>query len=459
MNQFQELFEKQKNYFNTGQTKTYEWRITQLERIQQMLMENQDVFYEAVGSDFKTASSEYVLEVNAPVGNAEFSKAYLKSWMEPLTAPLPKFLVESGHKAEVYREPYGVSLVIGAFNVPLISLLNPAIGAISAGNTVVLKTHEATAATSALLEKLVARYFEPEVMTVVSGDKTAVIALLKLPFDFIFFTGSPRVGKIVMRAAAEHLTPVILELGGQNPAIVDETANIADAAKKIVWGATAWAGQWCTSPGYAYVHESVAAQFVEEAKKAIVEFYGEDPKNNPDLSRIISSKEVNRISSLLDPAKVVHGGAADPEARYFQPTLVYPVTWSDQIMEEEIFGPVLPIMVYKDLNEVITNVTSRPKPLSAYIFSREQSTIDTVINTLSFGGGAVNQVNVQVFIVTLPYGGVGNSGMGNYYGKYGFDAMTNAKGVLISPADVSIDHLFPPYTMEKVQALNNWSEY
>lgn len=459
MNQFQELFERQKTYFNTGQTKTYEWRITQLELLQRMLMENQNAFCEALGNDFKTALPEQVFEVNAPAGVIEFTKAQLKGWMEPLEAPIPKFLAASGHKGVVYHEPYGVSLIIGPFNGPLISLMNPAIAAISAGNTVILKTNEVTPATSGLLEKLVAQYFEPEIIGVVSGDKNVVTELLKLPFDFIFFTGSPRVGKIVMRAAAEHLTPVILELGGQNPVIVDETANIADAAKKIIWGATAWGGQWCTSPGYVYVHEAVAAQFIEESKKAIVELYGEDPRNNPDYSRIISSKEVNRLLSLIDPEKVVSGGKGDPEARYLEPTLIYPVTWADRIMEEEIFGPVLPIMVYKDLNEVITNVKERPKPLSAFIFSRAQDTIDSLLNTLSFGGGAVNQTNVHIFIVTMPFGGVGNSGMGNYYGKYGFDSMTHAKSVLISPADVGIDHLLPPYTMEKVQALNNWFDY
>jgi len=282
---------------------------------------------------------------------------------------------------------------------------------------------------------------------------------LQLPFDFIFLTGSVNVGKVVMRAAAEHLTPVLLELGGQNPAIVDETANLPDAAKKIVWGATAWGGQWCTSPGYAAIHESVADAFVAECKKAVVDLYGRDPKNNPDYSRIISPAAVKKLASLIDPSKVVSGGKFDEAARYLDPTILYPVSWFDKIMEDEIFGPILPIMRYSDLGKLLEKIKSMPKPLAGYVFSRNQQTIDQVIWSLSFGGGAVNQTNIFLFIESMPYGGVGTSGIGNYYGKYGFDSLTHAKSILVSPPDVAIDHLFPPYTMEKVEALNQWFDY
>jgi aldehyde dehydrogenase (NAD+) len=248
-----------------------------------------------------------------------------------------------------------------------------------------------------------------------------VTNLLKLPFDFIFLTGSVGVGKVVMRAAAEHLTPVLLELGGQNPAIVDETANVPDAAKKIVWGAMAWGGQWCTSPGYAVVHESVAEEFVAECKKAVVELYGPDPKSNSDYSRIISAAAVERFASVIDPKKVVYGGKFDAPARYLDPTILYPVTWSDKIMEDEIFGPLLPILTYADLGTLLAKIKSLPKPLAGYVFSRNQRAIDRVLQSLSFGGGAVNQTNVFLFIESMPYGGVGTSGIGNYYGKYGYD--------------------------------------
>ena len=245
---FSDLFDRQKAYFNTNITKSYEWRIDQLNRLSRMLSENMGVLSEAVGSDFKTALPEKIFEVAAPLGVIEVTKAELRSWMQPVETPLPLFLAKSGHKGIVYREPYGVTLIVGPFNGPLVSLLRPAITALAAGNTCILKVSEAPA-TAALLLTLIPQYFEPEAVAAVSGSREETTELLQLPFDFIFFTGSTRVGKIVMRAAAEHLTPVLLELGGQNPAIVDETANLTDAAKKLVWGATAWGGQWCTSPG------------------------------------------------------------------------------------------------------------------------------------------------------------------------------------------------------------------
>jgi aldehyde dehydrogenase (NAD+) len=227
-----------------------------------------------------------------------------------------------------------------------------------------------------------------------------------------------------MKAAAEHLTPVLLELGGQNPAIVDETANLPDAAKKIVWGAMAWGGQWCTSPGYAAVHESVAETFVTECKKAVVDLYGKDPKNNSDYSRIVSPSAVKRLAALIDPREVVSSGKFDETARYLDPTILYPVSWSDKVMEDEIFGPILPVLTYSDLGKLLAKIKSLPRPLAGYVFSRNHQTIDRVLSSLSFGGGAVNQTNVFLFIETMPYGGVGSSGIGNYYGKSGFDSLT-----------------------------------
>ncbi len=459
MKTHKEIFEKQQEYFQTDITKSYEWRIDQLDRMEKMLNEHKDEFYAAVGKDFKTAFAEQVLEVGAPLVTIEFTKSQLKSWMEPAEAPLPKFLVETGHKGVVYREPYGVTLIIGPYNGPLILLLDPAIAAISAGNPVILKVSNATTETSKLMLKLIPEYFDPKSVAVVDGDREAITDLLKLPFDFIFFTGSANVGKVILRAAAENLTPVILELGGQNPAIVDQTADIADAAKKIVWGATAWGGQWCVSPGYAYVHESVAEEFVLEAKKALLEMYGENPKSNPDYSRMISSKEVKRIASLIDSDKVVIGGTYDADERYIAPTILYPTQWTDKIMDDEIFGPILPVIVYNDLDEAIKLVRKKPKPLAAYIFSKDETTIKHFLGSLSFGGGAVNQTNVHLYIETMPFGGVGNSGMGSYYGHYGYESLTHAKSILHAPADQTIEHLFPPFTMEKVQEIGKWFEY
>ena len=251
--------------------------------------ENEAALQRAIGQDFKTASQEQVFETLACLGEVAFQKSQIKDWMAPTEAPVPRALAATGHRGVVYRDPFGVALIIGPFNGPLLLLLRPAIAALAAGNCCVLKLSNAVKASSALLLELVPKYFEPDAVAAVSGGREETTELLKLPFDFIFFTGSTSTGKVVARAAAENLTPVLLELGGQNPALVDETANIPDAAKKIVWGGMAWGGQWCTSPGYAYVHESVAEAFVEQAKASLIALFGADPKSNPDYSRVISA--------------------------------------------------------------------------------------------------------------------------------------------------------------------------
>jgi aldehyde dehydrogenase (NAD+) len=459
LNPFQNIHDAQKAYFGTGVTRGYEWRVEQLDRMARLLSENEAALQKAVAADFKTASQEFVFETAAPLGETQFQKSQLKAWMEPVEAPLPKFLVETGHKAFVYRDPYGVTLIMGPFNGPLTLLIRPALAALAAGNTCILKLSERLGATSALLMDLIPRYFDPRAVTAVVGEREEVTELLKLPFDFIFFTGSTKVGKIVMKAAAENLTPVLLELGGQNPALVDETADVADAARKIVWGAMAWGGQWCTSPGYAYVQESVADAFVAAAKKAVIDLYGPDPRTNPDYSRVIGAREVSRLAGLIDPAKVAAGERSDPDARYLDPTIVYPVTWDDPIMEDEVFGPILPILTYRTLDEALARIAATPHPLAAFVFSRDQKTIDRFTGELSYGGGAVNQVNIHLFIESMPFGGTGAAGIGHYYGKYGFDMLTHAKSMLIAPPEAAIDHLFPPYTKEKNEALALWFEY
>jgi aldehyde dehydrogenase (NAD+) len=459
MSLFQNIFARQKSLFATGKTRSYGWRIEQLDRMGRLLSENEGALQRAVGQDFKTATQEQIFETFACLGEVAFQKSQLREWMAPVEARLPKALAATGHRGVVYRDPYGVALIVGPFNGPLLLLIRPAITALAAGNCCVLSLSERLEATSALLLNLVPKYFEPDVVTAFAGGREENTELLKLPFDFIFFTGSTRVGKVVARAAAENLTPVLLELGGQNPALVDETANIPDAAKKIVWGKMAWGGQWCTSPGYAYVHESVAETFVREAKAALIGLYGKDPKSNPDYSRIINANEVSRLASLIDSKNVIAGGKCDPESHYLDPTILYPVTWSDRCMDDEIFGPILPILTYRTLDEAFANIAAKSHPLAAFIFSRNQSAIDRFTGELSFGGGAVNQVNIHLFIETMPFGGVGPAGIGHYYGKYGFEQLTHAKSMLISPPDVAIDHLFPPYSAKKNAELKLWFEY
>ena len=459
INTFQTVFERQKRHFVSGATRSYEWRVEQLDRMARLVSENEPALQRAVALDFKTASQEQMFETLACLREVAFQKSQLNDWMAPVEAPVPRALAASGHRGVIYRDPYGVALIIGPFNGPLLLLLRPAITALAAGNCCVLKLSMALTATSSLLLDLVAQYFNPEAVAAVAGHRGEIADLLKLPFDFIFFTGSTSTGKVIARAAAENLTPVLLELGGQNPAVVDETANIPDAARKIVWGAMAWGGQWCTSPGYAYVHESVAEAFVAESKAALLALYGPDPKSNPDYSRIIGARDVSRLAALIDPAKVVMGGESDPEARYLAPTIVYPVTCSDPIMEDAVFGPILPILTYRTLDEAFGRIAAAPHPLAAFIFSRDQHVIDRFTGELSFGGGAVNQVNVHLFVATMTFGGVGAAGMGQYYAKYGFDALTHAKSLLISPPDVAIEHLFPPYSAEKNAELKLWFEY
>src|SRR6201993_216155 len=322
MKSFQDLFDRQKRHLATGVTRSYAWRIEQLDRMARLIGESEGALQRAVRQDFKTASQEQVFETLACLGEVAFQKSQLKDWMAPTEAPVPRALAGTGHRGVVYRDPYGVALIIGPFNGPLLLLLRPAITALAAGNCCVLKLSIAVKATSSLLMDVVPKYFEPEAVAAVAGHREETTELLKLPFDFIFFTGSTSTGKVIARAAAENLTPVLLELGGQNPALVDETANISDAAKKIIWGATAWGGQWCTSPGYAYVHESIAEAFVAEAKAALLELYGKDPKSNSDYSRIINAGAVERLASLIDPAKVIAGGESDPDAHYLDPTLL-----------------------------------------------------------------------------------------------------------------------------------------
>jgi aldehyde dehydrogenase (NAD+) len=456
-NQFQEVFDRQKAYFLSDATKSYEWRIGQLTRMGKMLEENADAFKEALRADFKTASFEPQQEIMVCLGSIAETKEKLREWMKPEPVALPKRLSDTGHSAFIYREPYGVTLIIGPFNAPLVLLMEPLINALSAGNNAIVKPSESVSHVAAAYKTFIPQYFEEEAVAVVTGGKEEVTRLLELPFDFIFFTGSTKVGKIVMKAAAEHLTPVLLELGGQNPVLVDKTANLKEAARKIMWGATAFAGQWCVRPGYIYVEESVADEFIKACKVALHDMYGDDPAKSPDYSRIISQKDVTRLAGLLEDAKVVYGGQYDVDQRYFSPTLVYPAKWGDKIMQEEIFGPLLPILPYKDVHEVISVIKSKPRPLGGYIYSQDQQLIDAFIASIPFGGGCVNQNNLQTFFTGLvPFGGVGTSGLGKYYGKYGFESLTNAKTIIVSPANFSVDDFLPPFTDEKKKDYASW---
>ncbi|WP_034672022.1 aldehyde dehydrogenase family protein [Epilithonimonas caeni] len=444
MNNYQTIFDQQKEFFYTDVSKTYEWRIDQLDRLEKMLTDNQEVFCQALKADFNKPPFEQLFEITVPLGNIKYYRENLKSLMSPEQVAIPRGLEETGNKGIIYKEPYGVTLVIGPFNAPILLLLDPAIAALAAGNPVILKPANTTPTVAALFQELIPKYFEPEAVNIVTGGREEITELLQLPFDFIFFTGSSAVGKVVMRAAAENLTPVILELGGQNPTVVDETANLDIAADRIAWGHMAISGQWCIAPGYVYVHENIAGQFLDKLKAAVAKMYGTDPQQSPDFARMISEHDTERVASYIIPEKVVLGGRYDIKDRYVEPTILYPSTWDDPAMQQEIFGPVFPVLVYNDLKEIVEIIKRKPKSLAAYFFSKDQSNIDYFLNSVSFGGGCINQTNLHCWIDSLPFGGVGYAGMGKYYGKAGFDALSNTKAMLIGNPDLELD-VFPPY--------------
>ncbi|MEI3791263.1 MULTISPECIES: aldehyde dehydrogenase family protein [unclassified Chryseobacterium] len=444
MNKYQSLFDTQKEFFYTDVSKTYQWRMDQLNRLEKMLLENQETFCQALKTDFNKPPFEQLFEITVPLGNIKYYKENLKQLMVPEAVAIPKGLEETGNKGIIYKEPFGVTLVIGPFNAPILLLLDPAIAALAAGNPVILKPANTTPTVAALFQELIPKYFEPEAVNIVTGGREEITALLELPFDFIFFTGSSAVGKVVMRAAAENLTPIVLELGGQNPTVVDETANLDIAVDRIVWGHMAISGQWCIAPGYVYVHESIADEFLDKLKASVVKMYGEDPSLSPDFARMISEHDTERVASYIIPEKVILGGRFDVKSRYVEPTILYPSTWEDPAMQQEIFGPVFPILVYKDLKEIVEIIKRKPKSLAAYFFSKNQQNIDYFLNSVSFGGGCINQTNLHCWIDSLPFGGVGYAGMGKYYGKAGFDALSNTKAMLIGNPDLELD-VFPPY--------------
>ncbi|MCL8537973.1 aldehyde dehydrogenase family protein [Chryseobacterium gallinarum] len=444
MNKYKNIFDTQREFFFTDNTKTYEWRMEQLNRMEKFLTENQESFCRALAEDFGKPPFEQLFEITVPLGVIKYYKENLRKLMAPQPVEIPKGLEDTGNSGMIYKEPYGVTLVIGPFNAPVLLLLDPAIAALAAGNTVILKPANTTPKVAQLFQELIPKYFEPDTVATVTGGRNEITELLQLPFDFIFFTGSSDVGKVVMRAAAENLTPVILELGGQNPTVVDETANIDIAVDRIAWGHNAISGQWCIAPGYVYVHESIADEFIEKLKASIRKMYGEDPQQSPDLARMISERDTERVASYIVPEKVVIGGRYDVGNRYVEPTVLFPSTWEDPALQQEIFGPVLPVLVYSDLKEITNIIKRKPKSLAAYIFSKNQQNIDYFLHSVSFGGGCVNQTNLHCWIDSLPFGGVGYSGMGKYYGKAGFDALSNTKAMLVGNPDLELD-VFPPY--------------
>jgi aldehyde dehydrogenase (NAD+) len=362
-------------------------------------------------------------------------------------------LVHLGSKSYIYPEPYGTVLIVGPFNYPFQLVMEPMIGAMAAGNCVLLKPSEFTPNVSKVMTKIIQENFEEGYISVMEGGKDVTSELIHSPFDYIFFTGSVEVGKIVMKAAAENLVPVTLELGGKSPCIVDKDANLEVAAKRIVWGKYMNAGQTCVAPDYILVHREVKEQLVKNLATTIKDFYGENPQESKDYGRIVNERQFDRLVSLLDERKVVAGGSHHREELFMEPTLMNEVSWDDKVMQEEIFGPILPILEYGDLQQAIEQINANPKPLALYLFTENGEVEDRVIQSVSYGGGCINDTVTHLTNPNLPFGGVGPSGIGSYHGKDSFETFSHKKSVMKKSTKVNLSFIYPPYSEKSINFL------
>ena len=436
------LLQHQRDFFATGATRSAEFRLTQLKNLRQAVVRYQEEIVEAARVDLGRPAFEGYFEVGV-ISELDHAIKHLRAWMRPRKVSLP--LSQRPGAAWVQPEPLGVMLVIGPWNYPFQMIISPLVGAISAGNCAILKPSEHAPATAKVLAKLVAETFDPAHVALVEGGVETAQALLAERFDHILFTGGERVGKLVMQAAAQHLTPVTLELGGKSPCIVAPDADLAVTARRIVWGKFLNVGQTCIAPDYVLVHESIKPALVEALKQRIQACYGENLAQSPDLSRIVNEQQFDRLVGLLDRGNILIGGDYNRSDRFIAPTLIDGVTWEDPIMQEEIFGPLLPILTYRTLDEAITAINQRPKPLTTYLFSKDKATQDNVLHQTTSGSLCINDVILQVAVWDLPFGGVGNSGIGHYHGPYSFNTFSNLKSVLKKPFWMDLDWRYPPY--------------
>jgi aldehyde dehydrogenase (NAD+) len=448
-NEIIEIMDNHRKYFETGITRDVEFRLQQLVKLKQMLRRNEDVLIQALQMELhKSAYEAFSTEIGILYGDINFIIKNLKKWVKPQKVKTP--LVLFGTRSYVRAEPYGTALIIAPFNYPVNLVFEPLIGAIAAGNCSVIKPSELTPGVSRIIALMIKETFDEAYIRVIEGKQDITSMLINSPFDYIFFTGSQRVGKIVMEAAARRLTPVTLELGGKNPCIVDETADINSAARKIAWGKFSNAGQICVAPDYLVVHRQVKARLLDSLKKYLKDFYGDDPSGSEDFGRIINEAHTERLRQLIDHSKVVVGGDYDIKQKYIAPTILDGVEWNDRIMEEEIFGPILPVLEYENLDEVISQIKNKQKPLALYIFTRDKIAGKKIIENISYGGGCINDVLVHVGNPYLPFGGVGTSGIGSYHGKRSFDTFSHMKSILERKMSMESDIMYPPYTGKKL---------
>ncbi|XP_076546173.1 aldehyde dehydrogenase type III isoform X3 [Osmia lignaria lignaria] len=452
------LVERTRNTFFTGKTRPLEWRKKQLKQSLLMLEECKSEIISALASDLHRCKFESIaMEIQIIEGEIKDMLMHIKEWSADEKPP--KAMVNMLDKVEIRKDPYGIVLVIGPWNYPLQLCLIPVIGAIAAGNCVILKPSELSLATSQLLAKILPRYLDSECVHVVLGGVPETTELLKQKFDYIFYTGSTSVGKIIREAANKFLTPVTLELGGKSPVYIDNTADISIAVKRILWGKCINVGQTCIAPDYIICTPEVQNKFIPEAEKVLKEWYGENPKESPDLARIISDNHYQRLVKYLSGnGKVAIGGNCDPVDKYISPTILIDVKPTDPVMQDEIFGPILPFVTVNNAYEAIKFINSREKPLALYIFSSDESTISLFLENTSSGDVCVNDVMMHAAVDTLPFGGVGYSGMGCYHGKYTFDTFVHKKGCLIKDYNKLVESIascrYPPYSDKKLSFLS-----
>lgn len=434
--------------YNSGLTRPAQWRIQQLQQLAQLLTEHEDALLEALKRDLGKSSAEgWLTELGYLHSDIKHTVKNLKKWMRPQRVSQP--LMAWPGRSYRYPEPLGVVLIIGAWNYPLQLLLSPMVAALAAGNCVVIKPSELAPKTAELLEHLLPDYLAAEAVQVVTGGADTAAKLLEQRFDHILYTGGGRVGRIVMKAAAEFLTPVTLELGGKSPAVVLEDADIGVAARRIAWGKWLNAGQTCIAPDYVLVHDSVHEQFVEALQTAITEFFGDDPRLAEDYGRIVNRQHCERLIGYLEQGRTACGGQHDIDARYIAPTVLTNVDAESPIMQDEIFGPILPILTIKNLSEAISFIRERDKPLALYGFSRSQRQLQQLTAQTHAGNQCNNDTLMFMLNPELPFGGVGPSGMGRYHGRFGFETFSHLKSVMNRPFKIDPDFRYPPYTTDR----------
>ncbi|MEQ9552659.1 MAG: aldehyde dehydrogenase [Coleofasciculus sp. G3-WIS-01] len=437
-----DIIRKQRDFFATGKTKDVKWRIEQLKRLKQAVVDDQEAIINAVKADLGRPEFEAYFEI-AAITEINYAIKHLKSWVKPKKVAVG--LEQFPASGKIYPEPLGVVLIISPWNYPFQLLISPLVGAIAAGNCAILKPSEISTHTSAAIANLIHKTFDPAYIALVEGDADTSKALLAEKFDHIFFTGGTAIGKIVMEAAAKHLTPVTLELGGKSPCIVDADTDLKDTAKRITWGKYLNAGQTCIAPDYLLVDRRIKSDLLTEMQKCVQDFYGQEPEKSPDYARIISHRHFDRLVPLLKEGEIVIGGQTRPEDKYIAPTVIDGVSWDSPIMEEEIFGPILPVLEYSNFNDAIAQINARPKPLALYLFSKDKHKQQQVLQQTSSGGVCLNDTVMQVGVTTLPFGGVGDSGMGNYHGKASFDTFSHFKSVLKKGFWFDLNWRYPPY--------------